>query len=676
MKPHHTLCLLLLAALLLAACGSAKHLREAQQSLARGEYYDAARHYKSAYAKTPPKERATRGRLAFMQGECYRRINYTLRAKAAYLNAARYHYPDSVLYLQLAETLRKNGEYGAAIPHYQTFLSYLERQPAPATPDKASAAAALHAAADNGLASCRTVQAWKNHPTRYKVRRATVFQSRRADYSPMYAGADADLLYFTSTRNEAKGAELNGITGMKSADLFQSKRDDKGRWQKPQPIDSEVNSEWEEGACSFSPDGKTLYFTRCRVLPNAPAFAEIYVSQRSGAQWGAPQRCAVTADTLSSFAHPAVSPDGRYLYFTSDMPGGFGGLDLWRINFTPTGFGYVDNLGADINTAGNEQFPTFAPDGTLYFSSDGHLGLGGLDIFRAQADSLRSGHWKVENLRFPVNSQADDFGMTFEPGAPHRGFFSSNRGDARGWDHLFSFELPQTRQLIVGTVFDKEGEALGEATVTVAGDDGTFVKLGVKRDGSFTHAVRAGHRYALSASARGYLNHQEEVISDTLEVDTLYRLAFPLTSITRPVLIENIFYAFNRADLTAASSSALNELIALLRLNSHITVELSAHCDYKGDSLYNERLSQRRAEAVVRYLIKGGIDPARLTAKGYGESVPKTVTKQTLQAAPFLHEGDVLTEDFIKKLPPEQQEPCNAINRRTEFRVTGTRFGL
>ncbi|MDR1005229.1 MAG: OmpA family protein [Prevotellaceae bacterium] len=649
---------------LLTSCGAARHIRQAEQSLARGEYYDAARHYKTAYAQTSPKHRAERGALAFKQGECYRRINYTLRAKAAYLNAVRYRYPDTLVYLHLAETLRKNGESAAAVQHYETYLS----QAASGTDTAAVRTARI------GLLSCRLAQEWKTHPTHYRVRRATQFVSRRSDYAPMYAGADADVLYFTSTRNEAKGTEPNGITGMKAADIFVVKRDDKQKWQKPEPVSSEVNSAYEEGACSFSADGKTMYFTRCRTAPETPVYAEIFVSQRSGAEWGTPQRCAITNDTLSSVAHPAVSPAGDYLYFVSDMPGGAGGLDLWRINITAKGFGYVDNLGTDINTPGNEMFPSFAPDGTLYFSSDGHPGMGGLDIFRARQDSA-TGRWQAENLRSPVNSAADDFGMTFEPGAPHRGFFSSNRGDARGWDHLFSFELPQLRHTIKGVVFDRErGERLYNAVISLAGNDGTFVRLDVKRDGTFVREVARGVRYALLASCRGYLNHKEELLVDSIDADRLYELAFPLASIARPVLIENIFYAFDRADLTPASSVALDELIRMLNDNPHITIELAAHCDYKGDDAYNLRLSQRRAEAVVRYLIRGGIAPDRLTPKGYGESQPKTVTPHTLQTAPFLKEGDVLTEEFIKTLPPEQQEVCNAVNRRTEFKVLRTTY--
>lgn len=669
---HKPLSSLLVCLLLLSSCGAGRSLKQAEQSYARGEYFDAARHYKKAYARTSPKDRPRRATLAYKQGDCYRRINYTLKAKAAYANAVRYHYPDTVAHFYLAEMLRKNGEYAVAIPYYENYLAYAQhlsgnRKLAGTRREIADTLASA------GLASCRLAQEWKKHPTRHIVKRVPVFASRRSDYSPMYAGDDAGIIYFTSTRNEAKGNDLNGITGMKSADIFYSKQNEKKQWQKPEPLASEVNSEFEDGACSFSADGKTMYFTRCRTLPNAPAYAEIYVSQRAGAEWGAPQKCVIMNDTLSSVAHPVLSPAGDYLYFVSDMPGGYGGLDVWRINVTRDGWGYVDNLGPEINTSGNEMFPSFAPDGTFYFSSDGHPGMGGLDIFRAVRDTLTD-KWHVENMRSPVNSSADDFGMTFEPGAPNRGFFSSNRGDARGWDHIFSFEYPEVHHVLKGWVYDKEGDALPGALVTLVGDDGTYLKINVKKDGTFTQELTPGCRYALLASCRGYLNGKEELQTEAVNEDRHYQLEFALASITRPVLIENIFYEFDRADLTPESAVALDELIALLNDNPSVTIELAAHCDYKGNDDYNLRLSQRRAESVVRYLIKGGIDPERLTAKGYGEQQPKTVTKFTLQSAPFLKEGDVLTEEFIKNLPPEQQEICNAVNRRTEFKVLRTTY--
>jgi len=649
-----TICLLLS---LLQSCGWESSIKKGDESYALGEYYDAAKFYRKAYTNIPAKERKKKGEIAYKMADCYRLTNYSVRAKAAYINAIRYKYHDSIALFYLAELQKETGDYKAAIKSYEQFLSYKP----------------TNILAKNGLISCKLAPEWKKNPTRYIVKPFPLFLSNRSEYSPMYAGKDIDQIYFTSTRDKAKGNNLNGITGMKSADIFLAKKNEKGNWLPPERLESEVNTEFEDGACSFTADGKTMYFTRCRIDANAPVSAEIYVSQRTGANWGSPQKCIITKDTLSSLAHPAISPDGHFLYFSSDMPGGYGEKDIWRVPVSNSGFGAVENLGDIINTPGDEMFPTIKDNGDLYFSSDGHPGMGGLDLYQAQQDSL--GNWIVENLKSPMNSQSDDFGMTFEPGL-QRGFFSSNRKDARGWDHIYTFELPEIAHTVTGWVYDKEGDALPEATVSIVGQDGTNLKVSVKGDGSFTQKLERGQSYIMLANCRGYLNCKKELTTDSINESKNYELEFPLASITRPVLIDNIFYEFDKATLTAESTKALNDLIKMLNDNPNITIELSAHCDYFGNDSYNEELSQRRAEAVVKFLVAGGIDIKRLTAKGYGESQPKIINKRIAKKYQFLKEGDVLTEDFILKLPAEQQEICNAMNRRTEFKVVRTTYKL
>ena len=356
------------------------------------------------------------------------------------------------------------------------------------------------------------------------------------------------------------------------------------------------------------------------------------------------------------------------------MPGGLGGYDIWRAPLTSNGgVGPVENLGAPINTPGDEKFPTFRPNGDLYFSSDGHPGLGGLDIFIAKptADG-----WEMEHPGYPLNSQGDDFGMTFE-GLHNRGYFSSNRGDARGWDHIYSFEKSEVLLTVKGWVYELDGYELPASQVYMVGNDGTNLKLSVKGDGSFTQEIKTGVDYVLLGTCKGYLNHKEELRVDTATVSNEYVLQFPLANISAPVLIENIFYDFDKATLRPESTKALDELVKLLNDNPHVTIELAAHTDYKGSDQYNERLSQRRAESVVNYLIEHGIAADRLTPKGYGEQRPKTIKRKVAERYPFLKEGDVLTEQFIRELKDEaQQDSCNQLNRRTEFTVLRTTYGL
>lgn len=651
------LALLVLSLLFLAGCGAEKNMKKAEKFMAIGEYYDAASQYKQAYSKTPPKERDRRGLIAGKMAVCYRKINSTPKAVAAYRNMVRYNKATVDDRLELGRQLLKNGDYKQAAEQFGVVLDSMPN----------------NVLARNGLLSAQQAPAWKKQGSRYTVKRMDVFNSRRAEYSPMLSGDQFDQLYFSSTRNDATGDELSGITGTKNGDIFVSQKDDKGKWSKPEVVNGGLNTEADEGASCLSPDQREMYLTQCVTDPSYPRYAQIVKSNRSDAAWGKASSVELTKDTLSCFAHPAVSPDGQWLYFVSDMPGGKGGLDIWRVRITSAGYGGVENLGEPINTPGNEMFPTFRPNGDLYFSSDGHPGMGGLDIFIAHPG--KTGRYVLEHPGYPLNSQGDDFGMTFE-GVKNRGFFSSNRNDGRGWDHIYSFVNPEIVQSVKGWVYEQEGYELPAAQVYMIGSDGTNLKLGVKSDGSFEKELTPGVEYMFLATCKGFLNHKEELKVVPMNDSHEYVLQFPLASITAPVLIDNIFYDFNKATLRPESQTALDELVKLLNENPNVTIELSSHCDYKGSSAYNKLLAQRRAESVVNYLVDKGIARDRLSPVGYGKEKPKTIRKKLTEKLTWLKEGDVLTEEFIKKLDPEKQEICNQLNRRTEFIVLRTTYGL
>ena len=643
--------------LLLMGCGADQAVKKGDKFYAVGEYFDAAAQYRKAYTQTSNKDRAFKGQCAMKMADCYRRINFTSKAIAAYNNALRYKQDDSLTQLYLGQLYMRNGNYKEATKHFQAALDSMRL-----TDDGIRLA-------KTGMKAAQLAPEWKKQGSDYTVKREALFNSRRAEYSPMLAGDEDNQLYFTSTRNQAQGDEYSGITGSMAADIFMSQKDDKGRWGKPQAIDSELNSVFDEGACSFTPDGRTMYLTQCKTDPDNPRYATIAISNRSDAAWSKPTEVMIAKDTLSSFAHPAISPNGEWLYFVSDMPGGLGGYDIWRCRLlSNNSVGAPENLGEPVNTPGNEMFPTFRPNGDLYFSSDGHPGMGGLDIFIAKGKT-------IEHPGFPLNSQGDDFGMTFE-GRLNKGFFCSNRGDARGYDHIYSFFNPEIVQTVKGWVYEQDGYELTAAQVYMVGNDGTNQKLSVRGDGSFTQEIKAGVDYVFLATCKGFLNHQEELRVAPVTKSEEYVLQFPLANISAPVLIENIFYDFDKATLRPESQTALDELVNLLNENPNITIELSAHTDYKGSDQYNERLSQRRAESVVNYLIAHGIASDRLTPKGYGEGKPKKIKRKVAEKYPFLKEGDVLTETYVTSLPEEQQEQCNQLNRRTEFIVLRTTYGL
>lgn len=658
MKPYPVLlslsCLVLIV--LFASCGADNYARKAEEYYAIGEYFDAAEEYKKAYSHTPTREKAKRGERAWKMAECYRHIGYSAKAAGGYQNAVRYKAGGVNATLRLAQMQHRMGKYADASKNYTLYLDSVP---------------ASHEALV-GLEGCRLAPVWKKKGSLYVIKKMPILSSRRADYSPALYGTDWDRIYFTTTRPQTAGNEISGITGAKMADIFFSQKDDKGKWSKPEPAEGDVNSEFEDGACCFTPDGKTMYFTRCTYDTNYPRYAVIMSSSRSDAAWSKPEEVSISADTLSTFAHPAVSPDGKWLYFSSNMPGGSGGMDLWRMSIDEHGMGAPENLGTEINTFGDELFPSFRPDCSLYFSSDGHPGMGGLDLFCAEQDS--TGVWSIENLGSPMNSAGDDFGMTFE-GVHNRGYFSTNRGNGRGWDQIMSFDYPEVVQSIRGWVYEKDGYELPEAIVYMIGNDGTNLRLSVRSDGSFVQEVKPNVDYVLLGTCKGYLNHKQEITVDTSSVSREYTLQFPLASVTAPVLIRNVLYAFDSAELIDTCTASLDSLAVLLTESPGVTIELSSHCDYRGADAYNLRLSQRRAESVVRYLISKGIAQERLIPVGYGESRPKIVTRRQAEQNPFLQVGDTLTESFIMALPDEQQrEACNALNRRTEFRVLRTTY--
>lgn len=649
--------LLLILTLALCGCKTPK-LSVANEQFDRGEYFDASKTYRAVYNKLNPRQdRELRGEVAYQLGTCYRKLNMAARASAAYQNAIRYEYPDSMAIFYLARSLQMEGKYQPALDAYRQFLEL--------GPD--------NALAREGVRGCQMAIKAKNSPkTRYKVSNAKIFNSRRADFSPMFLDKSFNTIYFTSSNEKANGNDKSEITGMKRSDIFYSKKDEKGNWQRPEPAEGELNSAFDEGVMSFSPDGQTMYLTMARRALDANTSVEIYTSRRSDATWSAPQKFEITADTISAVGHPAVSPDGTYLYFASDMPGGFGGKDIWRINLKER-VGSLENLGEQINTPGDEMFPYVRADSLLYFSSDGHPGFGGLDMFVARLNSTGD-RWSVDNLGLPLNSQGDDFGITFGEG--ESGFFSSNRGDARGYDHIFSFVKPDIKVTISGMVLDKDEEPVPNAIIRIVGDDGSNQKEVARDDGSFKFNLQRGVKYVMLAGAKGYLNVKQEFESDPEEEDADYGIDFILAAINKPQVVENIFYDFDRASLRPESKAALDEMAQMLRDNPNVSIEMGSHTDRVGTEEYNEGLSDRRAKSVVDYLVGAGISADRLSWKGYGKSVPKTVTPRINREYPQFEVGTVLTPEFIETLSEEDREAADQINRRTEFQVTSIDFDM
>jgi peptidoglycan-associated lipoprotein len=619
-----------------------------------GEYYEAIDFFKDAYSKTGKADKEARSELVFMVGESYRMINDPRNSETWYKLAVRSSYSKPEAQFWLAMSLKKNGKYQQAIDEFKKY-----KQVAPGDPR-----------ADQEIRACELANEWQRNPEQYQVTELKELNSRETDFGPAYGSDDFGMIYFTSSRDDASGNKRHGATGQNFTDIFETRLDKKSKWSTPVPV-GVLNSESEEGTPVLTSDFREMYFTRCEAGKREKKGCVIMHSTRTGSSWSQPVNIGILPDTVVA-AHPAISPDGSTLYFVSDIAGGYGKKDIWYVTKNGDSWSSPLNLGPDINTPEDELFPYVREDGTLYFSSDGHIGMGGLDIFKASPQP--DGSWVVLNMKAPINTSADDFSITFETGN-ERGIFSSTR-KGRGTDDLYAFEMPPLRFSVTGLVKDeKTGAPIAASTVQLIASDGSNLQAETGNGGDFRFNLNPNVDYIFVASKKGYLNGKEKETTKGQERSREFMVTILLTAFDRPIELPNILYDFGKYDLRPESMVSLDKLVETLTDNSTVTIELMSHTDSRDTEEFNQTLSQQRAQSVVNYLIEKGIDPGRLTAVGYGESSPVVVDQSIAAETPFLKEGTVLTEQFINTLPnDEQKEIAHQINRRTEFRVLRTDY--
>ena len=678
MRIKKIICLLGAAVIVcsMTSCSVSARIKRADKKYHIGEYYAAADMYKQVYKQVKSKDRKTRAHVAFHQAECYRILNNS-KAASAYKNAIRYQYPDSIMYLHYAQILQYQGKYKDAQKQYDV---YLEQHPE----DYVALA---------GKYACMKVDEWKKQHSRYKIAPAKEFNAKRSsNFSPSFITSDGDALVFTSNRQEQqsgkkKKVRASSVTGMPTYNLYSARKNAAGKWEDIELCEglyAEAESEEGEessqkqtttaelGVCCFSSDGKTMYFTYSKPINGQDIGAKIYTSQRASGEWSEAQELKLFSDSSITVGHPSLCATGDTLYFVSDAPGGYGGKDIYMAINNGGAWDDIRNLGPSINTSDDELFPHIRHDGRLYFSSKGHPGLGGLDIFYAIPNDTV---WTVFNMGAPFSSTGDDFGITFA-GNSEDGFFSSNRGQKKGYDLIYSFTLPQLEFIIEGKVLNSDGEHLSEASMRLIGNDGTNVKTQIRRDGTYRLKLNKDTHYAMLVTARGFLNEKHIFATDGLQDSHSYQQDFVLAPISKPVKMDNIFFKFGSWELTSNSETGLKALVKLLNDNPNITIELAAHTDLVGNNAANQELSLKRAQSVVDYLIKNGIERERLTAIGYGEEKPVVVDDNLHKQYPYLPKEQVLDEAFITTLSADKQEVCNSLNRRTEFRVLKTTYNL
>lgn len=638
-------------------------LKKADEAFGIGEYHLAFELYEKAYEKIPSKDE--KAVVAFKMGECSRIMLDDKDARKWYKKAVRYNVNNPLAYLYYADALKMNDEYEEAKGHYKKYQNLMPNDPR----------------GRNGVESCDFALEWIKNPTRYTVVELEDINEKSDDFSPSF-GRSRSEIYFTSNRESAQGKGLSNITGQSYADIFVAKKDRKGKWSVPVPVDGNVNTQGSEGAAIVINDGSTMYFSVCKQTENANIGCKIYKSKYSSGGWSDPQEVVIIGDSSVSLGHPAITPDELTLYFVSDsLPNlkGKGGKDIWVVKRTsPNGaWGKPENMGSKINTKGDEKFPFIRANGELYFASDGHPGMGGLDIFKAVKNGTV---WEVENMQYPINSSKNDFGICFYEDKEF-GYFTSQRDK---YVNLYSFEMPDMIFTLKGTVINSNTNApLADAKVKLTSPSGHELEVQSNQEGKFKFNLNAETDYSVIASKPKFLSAIVDRSTKGLKKSTEFDVILDLASIETTIALPNIEYDFNKTTLRPESMVSLDELVKTLTINSHITIELAANTDYRGSDESNQTLSEGRANSVIHYLISKGIKEDRLTAVGNGERKPKKITSTTkngreiLASYRFLKNGDVLTQEFIDKLETEEQkEICHQLNRRTEFRVLRDDYGI
>lgn len=623
---------------------------DAEREFQRGAYATAAKEYQKAYAKSKGIE--DKGEISFMIGECYRLMLDPAAAEEFYDKAIglRYWKANPDVYLRYAEVLMAQNKFTDAIAKLN---DYTEKGG-----DKSIAQARIAEAEAAALALDMP-------PSRYVVEQVAALNSPQFDYAPVWSGKKNDEIIFGSSRPSSAGSGEDPITGEAFMDLFRAERDKKGKWSTPLPLNNTINTPSSEGGATFDKKFQTMYFTRCIVDRKSNFACDIYYARRAGKDFGPAEPLNLInreENDSSQVGHPAMAPDDSYMIFSSDMPGGYGGKDLYISTYDKKGDSWSKpkNLGPDINSSGDEMFPFVRENGTLYFSTTGRDGMGGLDIFSAASTGEMT--WgEVKALPAPINSPSDDFGIIYD-GDEEQGFFTSNRPGGKGKDDIYEFKMPPLEYKYIATVYDADtGTPLTSAKVNVTGTDGGSYELTTDGNGGVSLVegeIKAESTYSVDVSLEGYIGTGDQFSTVNMKESTTFAREYFLKEIVIGFEYDLplVLYPFDRWELLVNeevnSEDSLNYLYDIMVRNPNFVVELDSHTDTRGAADYNQTLSQKRAETCVNYLISKGIDPERLVAVGKGKTDPK-ITDAEINA--------MATE--------EERERAHQINRRTVFQI-------
>ncbi|MGB0403757.1 MAG: OmpA family protein [Salibacteraceae bacterium] len=646
---------------------------EADNQYKTEHFYEAVELYKKAY--TAESKKSEKIRIISRLGDCYRLIYDFENAETWYIKAekAKYGDVDPDLFLHMGQVYKAQGKFEEAIA---SFEKYNEVKPG------------VQEATD-GLEGCRLAKKWMDKPSPHIIENVAGLNSKNYDYSPAIAGRGDKQAFIVSSRPGGTGDGVDSRSGEAFSDLFVSEMDRKGKWSIPSPVEEPINTEFNEGPASITKRDKFMYYTHCPVVAKETKPCELWMATKRGQLWAEPVQVKLVPDT-SSIGHPSITKDDGILFFASDMAGGKGGKDIWYVQWDKSSKAWGEPKNVEgVNTAGDELFPFVRDDGTLFFSSNGRTGMGGLDIYKAEQTGKTE--WSnVENLKFPINSAANDFGI-FYLGSKEQGYFSSDRKGGKGGADIYSFKLPPVIYTLQGTIKDVQCKsAVAGATVKLIGTDGSSVEALTDAQGFYKFEEKEnGDRFVVEGTSytilvektvgakkatpqcgqtdynkRKYLagKGQETTISVTKSTAFVHDFELQCSNCGE-IKFKEVRYDLGKSELKVDaevnSKDSLNDLYNTLIDNPTIVIELSAHTDARGGDAANQKLSEARAQSCVDYLISKGIDGERLVPKGYGEGQPLVDAN-----------GVTYNEAYINKLPTKaEKEKAHAANRRTVFSV-------
>lgn len=634
-----------------------KATKKADAAFGTGEYFKAIELYEKAFEKMTEKE--DKAYVSFKLGECYRKMMIAKGSRKWYSKAVKYKYLNPIAVLYYAEALKMEQKFDQAKIQYQNYIKLVPNDSRGKT----------------GIVSCEQAVDWINNPAGYIVEELVDVKSKFDDFCPSFGQSKSEL-FFSSNRESANGKEASNITGKSFSDIYEVKKDRKGKWSVPVPITGKVNTPGSEGAAVVINEGSIMYYSACKQVEGANMGCKIYRSKNTAQGWGAGELVKIVGDSAVSVGHPAVTEDELTLYFVSDsLPGykSIGGKDIWYVQRPSINskWGLPVNAGKEINTMGDEKFPFISKTGILYFSSDGHPGLGGLDIFKAEKIDNQ---WKVTNMQSPINSSGNDFGITLYDDTEN-GYFSSSR---KKYINIYQLRKPPLVFTVKGVVTNSStNQPLPDSKVTLTQQNGKQLEIMSASDGSFIFNLDADIDFYVVAEKEKFLRSKVNESTKGLKVSKTFIIELDLGPMRDVFELPNIEYAVGDTTLRPESMVSLDKLVDLLEVNSNITIELSANTDFRGSDEYNQKLSRGRANSVVKYLVSKDIKEDRLTPVGKGEENPKKLDYKTALKYDFLKEGDILSEDFINNLKTEEQkETAHQLNRRTEFRVLRDDYGM